>query len=196
MNFIAIYENSLPEFFCNSVIDLFEKDTRKQPGRTRGGYKPHIKKSLDLNISSYPEYHVEDELFFSSLQKAVLDYGDKVIHPCELSTADYSDTGYQIQKTTPPDGQYVWHNDFSIIDNRVRVATFIWYLNTVEEGGHTEFITGEKIKPEQGKLILFPATWERAHRGMPPISGPKYICTGWITAPLSHFTGTVPSLNE
>ena len=61
-----------------------------------------------------------------------------------------------------------------------RVITFLWYLNTVEEGGETELLGSVNIKPERGKLLLFPASWTFPHRGKMPISHDKYIVTGWF----------------
>ena len=58
--------------------------------------------------------------------------------------------------------------------------TYIWYLNDVIEGGETEFFGNYKIKPEVGKLVLFPACWSFPHCGLMPISSNKYIITGWL----------------
>ena len=55
-----------------------------------------------------------------------------------------------------------------------------WYLNDVEDGGETEFCGDFTIRPEVGKLIFFPASWCYPHRGKMPISGDKYIITGWL----------------
>ena len=85
------------------------------------------------------------------------------------------DTGYHIQETVPGAG-YVWHHDS--MDNRL--LSIIWYLNDIHEDGYTEFFTGLKIQPEVGKIIMFPALWPWIHRGYPPKSETKYICTGWI----------------
>ena len=90
-----------------------------------------------------------------------------------------SDTGYQIQRTLPGEF-YTWHNDFYYEQHKSRFLTFIWYLNDVYEDGYTEFIDGTKIEPRTGKMMIFPATWTYQHRGYPPKSETKYICTGWI----------------
>ena len=37
-----------------------------------------------------------------------------------------------------------------------------------------------RIKPEQGTLVLWPAGYTHIHRGNPPLSGEKYIMTGWL----------------
>jgi hypothetical protein len=50
----------------------------------------------------------------------------------------------------------------------------------VENGGETEIWDDFKIKPETGKLLLFPSSWTFPHRGVMPISDNKYIITGWL----------------
>ena len=95
------------------------------------------------------------------------------------------DSGYQIQETKPHEF-YDWHTDSSIKQRQlnevsVRNLTYLWYLNTVDQGGETEFYDGTKISPERGKLLLFPATWTFYHRGRPPLGNKnKYVCTGWL----------------
>ena len=64
---------------------------------------------------------------------------------------------------------------------RDRVLSWILYLNDVEEGGETEFLyQSMRFKPKAGTFILFPAHFTHTHRGNPPLSGVKYIATGWI----------------
>lgn len=48
------------------------------------------------------------------------------------------------------------------------------------EGGETEFWSKYRIKPEAGKLVLFPASWAFPHRAIVPLSSDKYIITGWL----------------
>ena len=55
------------------------------------------------------------------------------------------------------------------------------YLNTIEEGGETEFLYLKKReKPVEGKLLIFPAGFTHTHRGNPPLKGDKYILTSWL----------------
>ncbi len=48
-------------------------------------------------------------------------------------------------------------------------------------GGETEFLYQDlKIRPEQGKLLLFPPFWTHEHRGVILQQGVKYIATTWV----------------
>lgn len=188
MNFKTfIYEQryALSKSFCSSLIKKFEKDQRKGQGITGGGYRPEIKQSTDLIISSYDDYKREDDVLFKSLAKGIDKYEEinKKINP-DMRLNPYPqipilDSGYQMQRTKPGEF-YTWHSDFGGFSKGIRLATYIWYLNDVEEGGETEFFDGTKIKPETGKLIIFPAYWNYLHRGVTPKKDIKYIITGWL----------------
>ena len=56
-------------------------------------------------------------------------------------------------------------------------------MNTIEEGGETEFLyINKRIKAEQGRLIIFPASFTHTHRGNPPIGQDKYIIATWAVS--------------
>ena len=55
------------------------------------------------------------------------------------------------------------------------------YLNTVEEGGETEFLyLAKRFKPVRGRVLIWPAGFTHVHRGNPPLTGEKYIATSWL----------------
>ena len=86
-----------------------------------------------------------------------------------------------LQKTKPGEGYHKWHCENDHTARKDRVCAFMLYLNDVEEGGKTEFLYQNiKIKPEEGKLLIWPAQFTHTHRGNSPISNNKYILTGWI----------------
>lgn len=54
------------------------------------------------------------------------------------------------------------------------------YLNTVENGGGTEFKYYNHVeKAEKGKLLIWPPDFTHTHRGLPSETEEKYILTGW-----------------
>ena len=188
-DFIYIRDNALTPEFCQSVIDKFEIDDRREPGVVgRNEYvrvDTSMKDSLDLHFSELSDWKKEDSVFFNSLNYHVNEYtqGDWHNLPINLSFENPTDGGYQIQRTSPTSG-YDWHHDDQsgeyVVDNGVRWATYIWYLNDIKEDGYTEFVDGTKIQPETGKIVIFPSSWPFIHRGYPPKSETKYIVTGWM----------------
>ena len=77
-------------------------------------------------------------------------------------------------------GIFEYHDDFSMDNDKFRILTFLWYLNDVDVGGETEFFDEIKIKPKQGRLLVFPCAWPYIHKGNIPLSSNKYIITGWV----------------
>ena len=178
-DFIWIKRNELSEEFCQHCIEKFEKDENKHQGLVRSGVCLDTKVSTDLKISDSDNWKEEDKIFFNSLTSHIETYIENVPYANEV-VPNPKDTGYNIQRTDPG-GFYTWHQD-QWKDRRI---TFIWYLNDVTEDGYTEFSTGYKVQPEPGKLLLFPALWPWVHRGFPPKSEVKYICTGWLYSTLT-----------
>ena len=57
------------------------------------------------------------------------------------------------------------------------------YLNDVEDGGETEFLYQRKrVKPVRNRAVIWPGSYTHLHRGNPPLSGTKYVLTGWMTS--------------
>jgi hypothetical protein len=194
-NYFYINENSLSRELCIDIIKLFENENKYQ-GSTMSGINKDIKDTMEVLIppnSSSPLFKKLRSLLDKELNNNVKKY-IKNINNLVSSTEENSNHKYiaisdflifdtmQIQKYDKQKGRYVYHHDFMIeeIGKKYRVITFIWYLNTVEEGGETEFWTDYNIKPTTGKLVLFPSSWTFPHRGKMPISDDKYIITGWI----------------
>ena len=177
-----IDKNALTKETCKGIIDLFES-LPQHKGVTGGGLQLDVKRTFEVKIQgdTWKEY---DAILCESLYRAVDNYSIQLINKCNnytLLDKTLTDSGYQIQKYIKYDGYYKWHSDERINNEKsTRTITFLWYLNDIEEGGETYFYNG-KVKPEAGKLILFPATWTYNHKGNMPKSDDKYIITGWIS---------------
>ena len=190
--YIWYKDNVLSEEKCKEIINRFDESPLTGQGVTGLGLDLSVKNSTDLQISGLEEWTDIDAIFHELISKCLQDYYDhlngKIVHEYFTTGAklfippkeDVTDTGYQIQRTFPGKG-YIWHHDFNItnIDNiqHTRHITFIFYLNTVDEGW-TQFYNGDQIAPETGTVAIFPATWTYVHQGFPPLQT-KYIMTGW-----------------
>jgi prolyl 4-hydroxylase len=63
-----------------------------------------------------------------------------------------------------------------------RHLVFQTYLNTIEDGGETEFFHQQyKCKAVKGKTVIWPADWTHHHRGIVSPTEDKYIITGWYS---------------
>lgn len=188
--YIYVKNNSISNDVCDNLIELFENGASHlvYDGVTHGGTVSEIKKTRDLVL--FPSINKYDEELFKELTLNISTYFNNISkkYGKTIPLRNANDTGFQIQKYIANHGLYNYHHDTYFIKNnnsytQMRILSFIWYLNTVDEGGETEFFNGRlKIKPEKGKFLIFPATWTYLHRGKMPISGDKYILTGWVNA--------------
>ena len=179
-SFIYEFQNSLSADECNQIINRFE-DSKEDHYQGRVGQNftenVDVKKSTDMVISGKKNWKDFDTLFFTSLSKAL----SAVKKEFDFFSGPFKDIGYAIQKTNPGE-YYHWHIDSGSHQFSDRQLVAIWYLNDVDgPGGETEFLNQNvKIKPETGKLILFPPFWTHEHRGVTLQKGVKYIATTWI----------------
>lgn len=201
--FIYQKPNSISPELCKTIIEYFEKEENRYQGVTSDGLNVNVKNTTDFAIPPESFFCGENEneetlnkwtnickILNEQLQENINHYMRELKNSPSFSSDNFrllnakylTEDTYQIQKYIRGEGKYVYHNDFSVDWNRkqYRVITFLWYLNTISEGGETELLGEILVKPEAGKLLLFPACWTFPHRGKVPISDDKYIVTGWF----------------
>ena len=187
MEFIKTYPNVLSDLMCENIIKFYQDSDKKKDGITTGGINKEIKNSLDLfyedidNSEWYFYVNYIRDIITIKLRLYSYDLNEgSFLNKKVMNFSSFEEYGFQIQEYIANEGYYNFHNDFSIKNGKYRAITFLFYLNDVEEGGETEFYNGMKIKPEKGKLLFFPASWNYPHKGNIPISNDKYILTGWL----------------
>lgn len=82
-------------------------------------------------------------------------------------------------------GYHHWHSEIYPRDQQCetlhRVLLFMFYVNTVDEGGETEFLYQQKkISPKTGRMVIAPAGFTHTHKGHVPVSNDKLILTSWV----------------
>jgi len=177
--FIHIVHNSLDDIICNNIINKFNNESNIKQGSTINGVDLVIKNSFDFYLSNNIHWSDINQYLLNLLRKEIDNYF-KILNLEIFNINRIDNTGFMIMKYIKNEGFYDYHNDFYISDKNHRIFTYIWYLNTIEIGGETEIMDKELIKPESGKLLIFPTCWTYPHRGLMPISNDKYIVTGWI----------------
>jgi len=188
IDLVYINTTSISRELCNDMINLFEQEDTKYDGLTLSGLNKKLKDTTDFTIPrGVDKWNKINGLLtkelFNNVIEYVKKYNNKVNETYEIFNAKYLTVeSLQVQKYNKNAGKYLYHDDAvcNFKEKKMRVLTFLWYLNDVDEGGETEFWSKYRIKPEAGKLILFPASWTFPHAGMVPISNDKYIITGWL----------------
>ncbi|MBI3563178.1 MAG: 2OG-Fe(II) oxygenase [Gammaproteobacteria bacterium] len=179
-SFIFEKRQSLSAEFCQQIITRFETHQDEHYlGRVgqRATQDRSIKKSTDLVVSGKPHWKDVDRALFQSLGQAIVEFRETFPY----FKGKFKDLGYALQRTAPGE-HYHWHIDGGSHEFSQRQLVALWYLNDVPgPGGETEFFYQQvAIKPEAGKLILFPPFWTHEHRGVTLQQGIKYIATTWV----------------
>ena len=190
-NFIGVWENHVPKFVCDKAIESFEKalymssnncdeinDTRltqMMDGTDQFHNKNVGRKDMGLMLNQFDgeKSHEMNQYLHSCFLDYIREYGN-------LSTTPLVSSDIKVQKTLPGGGYHVWHSENTGYLMAQRVLVWSIYLNDVEEGGETEFLyQSTRCKAKTGSCVIWPAAFTHLHRGNPPISGHKYIATGW-----------------
>lgn len=181
-SFIFEVKDALPHFLCDDMVKRFESnETDQYEGRVGSDMSSNtsLKKTTDLIASGKSHWKDVDNNLFRSLAIALKSFQKN--YPFFADMRRFKDMGYNLQRYQ--EGEYYhWHVDADNEGLSSRQLVALWYLNDVEEGGNTDFYhQNVSVKPEKGKLILFPPFWTHQHRAETVARGVKYIATTWIT---------------
>jgi Rps23 Pro-64 3,4-dihydroxylase Tpa1-like proline 4-hydroxylase len=179
-SFIFERKGALPAAFCEEVIRRFEASPQQQRRGVigqLGDEDQSIKQTMDLVVSDKDDWADVDQIFFRCVAAALREFRETFPY----FKGPFKDLGYQVQRYRPGE-YYHWHIDGGSHQFSQRQLVVIWYLNDVPgPGGETEFLYQDvKVRPEQGKMVLFPPFWTHEHRACELRGGVKYIATTWV----------------
>ena len=188
-DFIGVYDGYIPDEACDQAIELFNKyqEFNKVFSRfTSEGATQDFKNDKQLFCTG--DVLMDQEFNVNKLKLLMVNFDMALKHyytetNVKKYTAEDIITDYvKIQKTIPSQGYHVWHIEHGQgRENEKRILVYSIYLNTVEEGGETEFLyQSQRVKPVKGRIVIWPAGFPYVHRGNPPLIGEKYIVTSWI----------------
>jgi hypothetical protein len=181
--FIRFYPDAIEPSLCQSIIDKFDGDPRRHAGNVEG--PAAVKRSTDLEIGELPDWEILCRALDVPVSASFRRYRQDVSNFGETHPGLLRETGYQLQCYRPggQDG-FDWHADVTTRSSAERVLAMIAYLNSIDDGGDTEFrAQALSIAPRRGGILWFPPTFPYVHRGTVPRSGPKYIITCFLLYP-------------
>jgi len=162
---------------CDEVVNFYNNNEHRQTkGKTYGNA---VKISKDITILPNESLSVELQNYLSELNSALDEYKKTFPFINEIGAWKISE-GINIQKYEPNEAFFSLHCEVADIKRCSRMLVFMTYLNTVDNGGGTEFPFESLIlKAEKGLTVFFPAGWTHPHRGIVSSNQQKYIITGW-----------------
>lgn len=180
MNHIHIVDSFLSVGECNTLMKAIDNNSDKT-------YSGQVGRGLDETIKCSTDVMALDvcsdkfiRLLYKKVDAEIDNYIAKYISNSdgESLTGDLVFDSMQIQRYTKNKGHYNGEH-FEVSANQPnRFVSWLFYLNTVEEGGETEFpLLNVKSKAIQGRLVIFPSGFTHIHKGNMPISEDKYIMT-------------------
>jgi len=178
-NFCVSYPNAASDELVEKMINWFETDTQSKTVKPSRDTRKDIQKWVKVETPLYKEIeNVKRWCLNQYLEEFPYVYkGRKVLISEET----------KIQRTDPKGGGFHnFHSEVSHYKNVRRVLVWTLYLNDIPEGeGETEFLLQKiRVRPEKGKMTIFPASFPWQHRGNPVHTKPKYISTGWWLFPM------------
>ena len=172
---------------CKEIINFFEDNKGlHEKGKSGTGVNLSVKNTTDISISPNDLKDIKFKCFnnyIAELHKCFIDYQKQ--WPFLKNFFQSVDIGgFNIQKYSPGGHFSKLHTEKFSIGTLHRIFAWMIYLNDVEDGGETNFLHYDlKVKPEKGKMLIWPAEWTHAHSGEILNSGFKYIVTGWMHLP-------------
>lgn len=187
---IAVFDNVLDKESCRIIIDFaINNSAVLHQGKIYNGVQPLIKNSLDMPIieshlistyGSFPSFLRDAEMALAqNLHTAISMYEQE--YPEVHVSSSWDDTGFNFQWYRKAIGFYRRHVDSNPLAAQDRILGVVMYLNTVEQGGGTEFPLHEvSVEAIAGRVCIFPAIWTHPHIGMMPISDDKFIISTFL----------------
>lgn len=185
-DFIMVVDDVLDQQICDDLIAEYEKEQT-------GFWKKDSSFDWGTDYRSFVELNVMNHCDFSKFIRPLREAqeqlytfykeqtGSEFLVPYHLCGIE----GIRMKKYEANDkDQFGWHADVGDAASSRRQLAMFTYLNDVEEGGETVFkgISGEDaiVKPKRGRTVIFPPNFMFPHKGLKPVSGPKYLISQYI----------------
>ena len=182
--YIKIYDDVIDADSCNLLIGKFESAEEDQYEEVRQAERDKAIAFTQINLVNNDDWTTVQNGMLEVFQDYIMHY----INDCNIQPKQWPTTyGYEairIKRYLDNDyDRFDPHVDVMNYETSRRFLAFFIYLNDVDEGGETQFVQLTKpgthiplkIKPQQGRLLMFPPQWMYYHAGLKPVSNSKYL---------------------
>ena len=182
-NLIRVYDDVIDEESCQKLIEKFEsfEDRLEEVCEEDEGEKIAFKQ---LQLVKFKEW----ESVQNGMLELFQDYIGRYKIDCNIKDKQWpKEYGYEAIRMkrylNNDSDRFDPHVDVLDYETSRRFLAFFIYVNDVEVGGETKFLSLYKsgtyipfaVTPKRGRLLMFPPMWPWYHAGLKPESGKKYL---------------------
>jgi prolyl 4-hydroxylase len=179
-HYVRVYDGHLERPFCEKLVASFaglERFHQRNGRMVRFGLKESAWTELNVTRLSDSGFIT---FFRARIDDALAAYNRDV--QLAIPVPNSPQAADLILKRYRPgeDEQFQLHFD-AVNHLAHRYLVMLWYLNDVGEGGETRFPQLDmSVRPQAGRLLMFPPYWMYQHEGVTPVSGDKYILSTYL----------------
>ena len=177
----------LPPHYCRHLIEKFERSRAEQTAGAAvdAGWNKADRMTgwRELNLSAHPDHWEREIATFTCVVDAVAKEYQRLVG--QTLPQNYRLGPLRIKKYEAAQGhRFAPHTDANSMRDAPRFLALLFYLNTVAEGGETEFIhLNVVVPPTAGSVMVFPPFWMYPHAGRTPRSSDKYVLGTYLHYP-------------
>jgi hypothetical protein len=177
---IRVYDHALDPELCARIIEQVEADPAEQFQRAQ--QRTWVEYVITRNPN--PKWREVERALIENMVRHLAEYATLPVAGMLARKAPRAFEHLKVKKyLAGGDEPHHFPLHVDVFDHRsaVRTVAFLWYLNTVDEGGETVFpILGTRVAARTGRLVIMPPYWMYEHVGEAPVSGDKYILTSYV----------------
>ena len=175
--FIKTYNNVMTADQCQHLIDKFE-DSSSQWVKTE---LENHRSFTEINVSMHEDWKEYTQTIFTKLRGVLTNYiKDVNIDRIKQWPDKFGFEQIRFKKYEPDTDEFKTHVDVTDYNSARRFLVFFMYLNNNDKGETTFPDYDVSVKPETGKVLVFPPLWTYKHTGEKPTIKPKYIIGSYL----------------
>ncbi|MCH9812831.1 MAG: 2OG-Fe(II) oxygenase [Epsilonproteobacteria bacterium] len=177
-HYITLYEDKFSQEDCQDLIRQFESHSAYHDLQKKDAKDGWSMSFTQLHFSNHKEFQEVDQKLRELFLQAIFAYREEHnIEPHQWPKRFQLEPIRMKRYMPNTKDHFDTHVEVTSLETAKRFMVVLLYLNEDFIGGETDFTQLKvKVKPKQGSIVLFPATWNWLHKGC-PVSGenPKYI---------------------
>jgi hypothetical protein len=182
---MGIYDNVLDQKTCFALMSIMNSGKYNVVQQTSSDYVKNddIRVGTEMLLNDPDHGKIKGELLQSTFKvidryvkqtSGMSDYIQGNLRP-------YKFEDFRIRKYNKNEGFFKLHSDIIDYKSASRLFVIMFYLNSVQIGGETEFpLLDVKVKPRQGSCVIFPPSFLFPHQANIPISHHKYTVQTYL----------------